>query len=37
MYRVFWFLAGAVISYIGSGYLEGLLGDDRQTVKEERS
>lgn len=36
MYRVFWFLAGALASYIGSGYLEGLLGDDRQTAKEEK-
>lgn len=37
MYRVFWFLAGALVSYIGSGYLEGLLGEAPQSDREERS
>lgn len=31
MYRVFWFLAGTLASYIGNGYLEGLLGNAQQT------
>jgi hypothetical protein len=28
MYRLAWFLAGAVFSYIASGYVEGWLEDE---------
>ncbi|WP_156908139.1 hypothetical protein [Desulfovibrio cuneatus] len=28
MHKLLWFLAGAVASYIASGYVEGLVEDD---------
>ena len=30
MFRVAWLLAGAVIGYIASGYVEGLMDDERK-------
>lgn len=31
MYRFFWFVAGAITSYVASGYLEGLLDEDGES------
>jgi hypothetical protein len=33
MYRLVWFLAGCVVSYIASGYVEGLTDDNSQSEK----
>ncbi len=42
MNKLLWFLAGAVASYIASGYVEGLVEDDpkeepRQTQDKEKA
>jgi hypothetical protein len=34
MYRLVWFVAGAVVSYIASGYVEGLLEEDEDNTNE---
>jgi len=35
MPRLLWLIAGCIITYVASGYVEGLLTDEKDTVKSE--
>lgn len=36
MFRLAWFIAGAVVGYIASGYVEGFMGDEQSEESDSR-